>query len=153
MPNFWTTDLRRDFHQAVNRLHRVERSPSGEKHYRHSLPQGDGASPYTLRLRDELQMADHIAFLAQSQEGVESISAVCVEESANGLVFRLASNHTPSVSTIAGLRKFLNTLRDGAVIGTSTVWRAETSLAGDTGTDSVQNILRLIFAISFLRTC
>ncbi|KAH8657903.1 hypothetical protein BX600DRAFT_524038 [Xylariales sp. PMI_506] len=117
MPNLWEPKLRRDFHRAVESLHNVTRNPAAEFMYRDSgAPEPDSPS-YTLRLRDELQLADHIAFLAHSQEGVQAVSGVCVEETVDGLVIRLASNHTPIKSTEDGLRRILNTVSEGARLG------------------------------------
>ena len=73
MPDFWTPRLRRDFHQAVETLHGVTKNPSAEVSYREP-PTEANSKNYTLRLKDELQLANHIAFLAHSQEGVEAIS-------------------------------------------------------------------------------
>ncbi|KAI7781806.1 hypothetical protein LA080_014296 [Diaporthe eres] len=113
MTPLWTPELRRDFHEAVETLHAIDEIPSEERDYRSSLP--DIPSTYhTLRLRDELQLADHVAYLAHSQEGVHAISAACVEESDNGLVVRLASNRTPSTRTVSGLRTILATFSNGA---------------------------------------
>lgn len=113
MTPLWTPELRRDFHEAVETLHAINEVPSEERDYRPLLP--DIPSTYhTLRLGDELQLADHVAYLAHSQEGVHAISAACVEESDNGLVIRLASNSTPSSQTVSGLRKILDTFSNGA---------------------------------------
>lgn len=109
----WTPQLRRNFHEAVETLHAITENPSEEKVYRDSLPDSP-STDYTLRLGDELQLADHIAFLAHSQEGARAISAACVEDCDNGLVIRLASNSTPSEQTEDGLTKILNTFSNGA---------------------------------------
>lgn len=113
MPLLWTPELSRDFHGAVETLRSITENPSEEKDYRNSLPDIP-SSHYTFRLKDELKLADHVAFLAHSQEGVFAISAACVEESKNGLVIRLASNSTPSEKAVSGLTKILNTFSDGA---------------------------------------
>lgn len=113
MTSLWTPELRRDFHEAVEVLHEITEMPSEERDYRSSL-QDIPSTYHTLRLGDELQLADHVAFLAQSQEGALEISAACVEESDNGLVIRLASNRTPSTRTVSGLKKILDTFSNGA---------------------------------------
>jgi len=81
------------------------------------LPTEADTNTYTLLLRDELQLADHVAFLAHSQEGIEAISGACVEEIQAGLIVRLASNHTPCPATVSGLRKILGTVGGGAAQG------------------------------------
>lgn len=116
MSHLWTPRLRRDFHEAVEKLHDVTKTPSEETSYNLTLSESDSQT-YTLRLRDELQLADHVAFLAHSQEGVEAISGVCVEEVDAGLAIRLASNRTPCQETVSGLRKILSTLSHGAAQG------------------------------------
>lgn len=116
MTPLWTPELRRAFHGAVETLYAITQTPSEERDYRDSLPETP-SSEYTFRLVDELQLADHVAFLAHSQEGVHDISAACVEESDNGLVIRLASNETPSQRTVSGLEKILATFSNGARSG------------------------------------
>ncbi|KAH8771770.1 hypothetical protein F5883DRAFT_415569, partial [Diaporthe sp. PMI_573] len=113
MVSLWTRELRQGFHEAVEDLHAITANPSEERDYRDSLPDIP-STHYALRLRDELQLADHIAFLAHSQEGVHAISAACVEESDTGLVIRLASNSTPSTLAVTGLTKILNTFSNCA---------------------------------------
>lgn len=51
--------------------------------------------------------------MAYSQLGVEAISAACVEEHVDGLTIRVASNHTPTEITVAGLRDLLGLIRQG----------------------------------------
>ena len=116
MTQLWTSELRRNFHEAVETLHRVTKTPSAEVSNPESVT-GLESREYSLRLRDELQLTNHIAFLAHSQEGVEAISGSCVEEATDGLTIRLASNHTPSPGTISGLRKILGTVSEGATKG------------------------------------
>lgn len=116
MPLLWTPELRRDFHGAVETLRSITENPSEEEDYRNSLPDIP-STHYTFRLKDELKLADHVAFLAHSQEGVQAISAACVEEGESGLVIRLASNSTPSAQTVLGLTKILNTFSNGACDG------------------------------------
>lgn len=112
----WTPRLREDFHQALETLYAETKTPSAEASYCESLTEGDSKN-YTLRLRDELQLANHIAFLAHSQEGVEAISGACVENVGDGLIIRLASNHTPSRGTVSELRRILSTMSRGATQG------------------------------------
>lgn len=116
MPSLWTPKLREEFHSAVEDLYSNVQNPLEEKVYRESLSQAC-PTPHTLRLKYELQMADHIAFLAHSQEGTRAISAACVEETHTGFTIRLASNHTPSLPTVECLRKILHTFEQGARLG------------------------------------
>jgi hypothetical protein len=116
MPYLWTPRLREDFHQALETLYAETKIPCAEAAYCEPLTE-EGSKNYTLRLRDELQLANHIAFLAHSQEGVEAISGACVEDVGDGLVIRLASNHTPSQGTVSQLRRILSTMSRGATQG------------------------------------
>jgi hypothetical protein len=116
MPDLWTPKLRKDFHEALETLYAETRTPSAEALYCESLSEADSKN-YTLRLRDELQLANHIAFLAHSQEGAGAISGACVEEVRDGLIIRLASNQTPSKDTVSKVRDILNTLSRGATQG------------------------------------
>ncbi|KAJ0108382.1 hypothetical protein J7T55_005359 [Diaporthe amygdali] len=93
MTRLWTPQLRREFHKAVETLYETSNNPSEEINYRNSLRDAP-PSRHTLQLRDELQLADHVAYLAHTQEGAYTISAACVEENENGLIIRLASNRT-----------------------------------------------------------
>lgn len=114
MPYLWTARLRQDFHQALETLHAETKTPSLEVSYNEI---GTGSKNYTLRMRDELQLVNHIAFLAHSQEGVEAISGACVEEVRDGLTIRLASNHTPSPDTVSKLQNILSITSRGATQG------------------------------------
>ncbi len=109
----WTPNLERDFHRAVETLHEITENPTVEASYCQPSTEADSEN-YVFRLRDELQLINHIAFLAHSQEGVKSISGACAEEVRGGLIIRLASNHTPSPDTVSGLRKILSTVSGGA---------------------------------------
>ena len=116
MPYLWTSRLREDFHQALEKLYAETKTPSTEASYHELLTKADSKN-YTLQLRDELQLTNHIAFLAHSQEGVEAISGACVEEVEDGLIIRLASNHTPSPGTVSELQTILSTVSRGATQG------------------------------------
>lgn len=101
----------------MEELFSTAQNPIEERAYRETLADTSPTS-HTLRFKDELQLADHIAFLAHSQEGVHAISAACIEEKHAEITIRLASNHTPSVPTVSGLRKILHTFSEGARLGT-----------------------------------
>ncbi|RJE17276.1 hypothetical protein PHISCL_10387, partial [Aspergillus sclerotialis] len=101
----WTFPSSRAFYQAVLNLRKLTEQPSKEHYYRDLKPPQSKA--HVLRYEDEMQFADNIAFLAQWQEGVETVSAVTLQENTNGLVILLASNHTPSESIVSGLRNVL----------------------------------------------
>lgn len=92
-----------EFYQAVQNLRKRTDQPSEEHSYR-CIPPSQSAK-YLLKAEDEMQLADDIAFLAQSQEGVENVTAVTLQEKAHGLVICLASNHTPSDKTVRELNE------------------------------------------------
>lgn len=94
-----------EFYQAVRNLCNLTDQPSEECSYR-AIPLSQSAK-YLLKAEDEMQLADDIAFLAQRQEGVENVTAVTLQEKANGLVICLASNHTPADKTVHELNQIM----------------------------------------------
>lgn len=114
MHNLWIPKLQQDFHEAIENLHLGTAIPSQELSY-DQFHTEEESTKYSFCLGDELQLANHIAFLAHSNEGVEAISAACVEEGENILTIRLASNHPPSQSTVKKLQDILNIVSIGAV--------------------------------------
>jgi hypothetical protein len=118
MSNFWTPATKKEFHRAVENLCNLTKQPLDEKRYRSSGFQGPQETAHVLSLLDELQLADHIAFLGHSAQDVKTISAVCIEETPDGLLLRLASNHTPVDATVSGLRELLQNLGRGILAGT-----------------------------------
>jgi hypothetical protein len=71
-----------------------------------------------LKAEDEMQLADNIAFLAQSQE-VENVTAATLRENAHGLVICLSSNHTPPRTTIRELNEVMALVSKYASAGNS----------------------------------
>ncbi|KAI1139321.1 hypothetical protein F5Y05DRAFT_344830 [Hypoxylon sp. FL0543] len=116
MPPLWKQKLSDEFHGAVERLVQKTQNPSPEVSYPDPCAEAD-SKKYTLCLRDELQIANHIAFLAHSQEGVKHTSAACVEETEEGLIILLASNETPSKFTHSKLRYILTIMQNGVTQG------------------------------------
>lgn len=106
-----------EFYQAVRNLHNLTDQPSEEHSYR-TIPLSQSAK-YLLKAEDEMQLADDIAFLAQWQEGVESVTAVTLQEKANELVICLASNHTPADKTVHELKQIMALVSKYASEGTS----------------------------------
>ncbi|KGO44720.1 hypothetical protein PEX2_006510 [Penicillium expansum] len=92
-----------EFYQAIRSLRKLTDQPSEEHSYRMDIPSFQSAN-HLLKVEDEMQFADDIAFLAQWQEGVEYVTAVTLQEMANGLVIRIASNHTPTDKTVRELK-------------------------------------------------
>jgi hypothetical protein len=114
----WNFELLRKFHTTVEALYAARENPVGDVAYRDGYRLEYGATgPYTMRFLDELQVADHVAFLAHAQEGPRAVSAVCVEERSDGLLLRLASNERPLQDVAAGLRKLFRDLCGGVQKG------------------------------------
>lgn len=80
-----------------------------EIHYPRPSRDSDDAD-HTLSLRHELKLANHLAFLAQNTGGACTVSAVCLEETEDGLVARLASNENPRQKTVDGLQAIMDSL-------------------------------------------
>lgn len=103
------------FYQAVQNLRRLTDQPSHEESYRINSP--SQSTKYILKAEDEMQLADNVAFLAHSQEGVENVTAVTLRENAHGLVICLASNHTPPSTTISELSEVMALVSEYASTG------------------------------------
>ncbi|KGO67158.1 hypothetical protein PITC_020640 [Penicillium italicum] len=106
-----------EFFQAVQTLRNLTDQPSEEHSYRDIPP--SQSTKYLLKAEDEMQLADDIAFLAQWQEGVENVTAVALQEMANGLVICIASNHTPANKTINELKEIMDLVSVYAFEGSS----------------------------------
>lgn len=115
MANFWGNETKLDFHKAVAELQDVTRYPVDEEDYRPE--ENSETDARVLRFKDELQLADDLAFLAHSEEGVGTVSAVTIQERSEGITVLLASNYTPTETTIKGLRNILSIIRRYAFKG------------------------------------
>ncbi|KAI1503457.1 hypothetical protein F5X99DRAFT_375291 [Biscogniauxia marginata] len=113
--NFWTSSMKRGFHEAVSQLRKINDNPEGQKDYRDDFPlHSEG---YILTLHDERQLADDIAFLAHTKDEVYSISAVTILEKSGGITLILASNRTPTDLTVSVLRKILSLVKNYSITG------------------------------------
>jgi hypothetical protein len=117
MANFWTRELKAQFHCAIEALYGKTQNPFEEVNYRAQGSRPD-TSQYILRFEHELQLVDHLAFLAQTREGVKEISAACVQETDDGLIVFLATNEGVASKTLLGLRALFDVLRMEAKKGT-----------------------------------
>lgn len=117
--NFWTEISKRTFHENVLELNDWNREPCAAEDYRCNAVQESDTDTYVLKFGEEQHLADHIAFLAQNQEGAKSVSAVMIEEDREGqsLTFRLAGNETPTDKVVEGLRGILDIVQDYAQTG------------------------------------
>ncbi|KAI1877705.1 hypothetical protein JX265_003713 [Neoarthrinium moseri] len=107
--NFWTPQLKLEFHRAVDELFRLGDTPCEERLYRGRLRvQNEFENEHTLNFDDELQIADNLAFLAQCEEGVRTVSAVTIQEHQDGMRVLIASNQTPSQDIVTGIRELLS---------------------------------------------
>jgi hypothetical protein len=112
MPELWTENAKTSFHKATFALAKTRQNPLPPIDYRsqlhsHSIDQQN----HLLSLEDELQLADHIAFLAHTGEGFAAIAAVCIEERQDGLIVRLARNKLRQVGVVKGLEQVLGVLQ------------------------------------------
>lgn len=111
--------IRTNFHSNVTKLYQKTREPSAPINYRGR--QYTSSSSYVLLHEEEQHLADGLAFLAQSKEGPDCVSAVMLEQrvlsGSMGLVVRLASNKTPAAKTVEGLRVFLEAVGEYARAG------------------------------------
>ena len=103
LSNIWTPSLNEEFHQSVAELRKRTDIPSEVQDYR-SLTAPE-PHDHVLSFRDELQIADGLAFLSHWDEGGDRVSTVTLQEHAQGLTVLLACNRTPDASIIRSLRK------------------------------------------------
>lgn len=100
-------DAAEEFHRNVTELFKKTQEPCGPENYRgRTFPRSDD---YVLLHEEEQHLADHLAFLAQAQEGPDFVSAVMLEECRNppSLTVRLAANKSPPARVVQGLREVL----------------------------------------------
>ena len=111
--NIWTPALDREFHRRVLELSKLTETPAAAQYCRdRAVPE---STDHVLSFRDELQIADDIAFLSHSEEGAHHVSAVTLQEHPGCLIVLLASNSTPSKATIQGLGEIVTIIRQYAV--------------------------------------
>lgn len=86
-------------------------------------------SDRSFSIDTEVRLADAIAFLAASDEGVNSVAAVCVEEriSPPGLTFRVAANEGVESTAQATLENVAELLTDCAA-GSEVFWLCALSM-------------------------
>lgn len=115
--NLWTPASKRSFHENVVNLHKWNREPCGAEDYRRKTARE--SDRYGLTYGEELHIADHIAFLAQSEEGARTVSAATLEEHRGdqALVIRVAANETPPREVIHGLEDIVKTVQAYAIKG------------------------------------
>ncbi|KAK2005404.1 hypothetical protein LZ32DRAFT_510872, partial [Colletotrichum eremochloae] len=112
MPLLWTIEDETKFHQAIVQVSKLRQTPRQEANYRHQYRGGLQSSDHVLRLEDEMQLADHVAFIAHSSEGFSEIAAACVEERPDqqGLLIRLARNELQRTEEVESIRCLLRVL-------------------------------------------
>lgn len=113
MPKLWQRDGEFAFHDAITRLSKLRQTPSPEVSYREQNYTDVSEDPnYVLRFEEELQLADHLGYLAQGCEGFPEIAAVCIEEQQDqhGLIVRLARNELHPSADLSGLRNLLRSI-------------------------------------------
>jgi len=115
----WSPKTSQSFYRTLYLLHeRVgnRRSPREPADYRVVNQRSLEDAAYLLSLEEEQHLADHFAFLAHAEEGVEYVTAATLEESIEpvSLTVRLASNHTPTPYVVGGLSKILRIVEEHA---------------------------------------
>ncbi|KAK2036514.1 hypothetical protein LZ31DRAFT_571371 [Colletotrichum somersetense] len=106
MPLLWTIDDETKFHQAIVQVSKLRQTPGQEANYRHRYRGGPQSSEHVLRLEDEMQLADYVAFIAYSSEGFPDIAAACIEQRPDqqGLLIRLARNKLQRTDEVESIR-------------------------------------------------
>ncbi|EHA46573.1 hypothetical protein MGG_15049 [Pyricularia oryzae 70-15] len=110
--SYWTPKTKSTLRQLAVRLEKTQFDGTIYKR----LPQSNShAESYVLSPYHELKLANDLAYLACTEEGVKRISAVCVEEGRNCLTVLVASNETPIPKTVAALQKIGNAISSYAI--------------------------------------
>lgn len=125
--SYWTPKTKSTLRQLAVRLEKTQFDGTIYKR----LPQSNShAESYVLSPYHELKLANDLAYLACTEEGVKRISAVCVEEGRNCLTVLVASNETPIPKTVAALQKIGNAISSYAIRGKS-IFQAECVVHND----------------------
>ncbi|ORY68301.1 uncharacterized protein BCR38DRAFT_481782 [Pseudomassariella vexata] len=114
--SFWTTQDKFEFHLAVEELHKLVQVPADEHLYRDNIP--EPAGDHVLALKDELQIADNLAFLAHWEEDVTAVSAITIQERPRSLKVVVTSNQTPAEAIVDGLRDLMRITSEFSQKGT-----------------------------------
>jgi hypothetical protein len=120
MPSLWTVTDELAFHKAMVTLAKTRQNPRPDENYRRSIRNPlSQSSAHVLRLEDELQLADHLAFLAHNCEGFPAITSICIEEhpGKQGLTVRLVRNELRDDLATGDIRKVLHLLQRCATQG------------------------------------
>ena len=120
--NFWTFESKQDFHCAVTQLHKRTKNkrPDGDcLSYRHERPHLPATNEYALTPKEELQLADDVAFLFPWEESPGTITAATIEEHDDGkkLVVRLGVNEDPKPRALGQLKDMMAIVRSYAIKG------------------------------------
>ncbi|TLD07640.1 hypothetical protein PgNI_10963 [Pyricularia grisea] len=105
--SYWTPKTKSSLRQLAARL---EKTQFDGVVYDPLSRFNSNAESYVLTPYHELKLANDIAYLACTEEGVRKISAVCVEESRSSLTILVASNEIPTPETVASLQKIGNAI-------------------------------------------
>lgn len=94
--NFWTPESKQQFHVAVAQLYDETELPDGTARGSRGYELEHGAN-YVMSPKEELQLADDIAFLFPWENKAQTVTATTLEEHDDGrrLVIRLGVNEPP----------------------------------------------------------
>lgn len=70
--SFWTPENKATLHESVSELFKWNPNPAEAANYRNRIT--EESDQYVLCYGEELHLADHIAFLAQVEEGAKHVS-------------------------------------------------------------------------------
>ncbi|CAD6443249.1 06f1a003-dff2-4b43-a961-2840998a1fbb [Sclerotinia trifoliorum] len=105
---------KRAFHNIVQELFHKTQEPVRPRNYRGATFQQ--SEKYVLLHEEEQHLSDHIAVLTQAKGGPHDVSVATIEECHEryppSLTIRIASNQTPSLKTVDGLRRCLDIVEE-----------------------------------------
>lgn len=127
MSSIWTPSDESAFHTAIFKLAKLRQTPEKDVNYRDQQPDDlVQRTEHTLSFAEELQLADHMAFLCHVSEGFAAISAACIEEQPHKstLIIRVARNHMKEAKQVEGLQNILHVVErfaKGGIISPSRI--------------------------------
>lgn len=116
--NFWTPESKQQFHVAVAQLYDKTELPNGTARGFRGNKLEHGAD-YVMSPKEELQLADDIAFLFPWEDGAHTVTASTLEEHDDGrrLVIWLGVNKPPPEEVVDKFRDLMRIVESYAIKG------------------------------------
>ena len=118
MGNFWTPESKQQFHVAVAQLYDKTEFPDGAARGSRGNELEHGAD-YVMSPKEELQLADDIAFIFSWKDEAHNVTATTLEEHDDGrrLVIWLGVNKSPPEEVVDEFRDLMRIVERYAIKG------------------------------------